>query len=153
MAEHIVANDRTGVRFSYTADKFINTLLLLFLRKSSDIIKMDNIRDNIRRYNTDLDGVILYYGSLDELNSRNLNLQYKLAEMPLFISSVIPLADNTGSYERNPNNLVQLIKHIKKEIREAGFKGLVNYKTNISSNVSSHSFCGFGEGTPIYLKI
>jgi hypothetical protein len=88
--------------------------------------------------NYDLDEVVLYHGSLEELNSRDSDKQYRFTKNNSYISS--NYVDET------------LIRDISNEILKLGFSGIVNArtisKTDIRENLISYTTYRM-EGTPI----
>ncbi|MBI2449277.1 hypothetical protein HYV49_03185 [Candidatus Pacearchaeota archaeon] len=82
-----------------------------------------------------IEDIVLYHGSLAELNSRDSEKQYRFAEALFFISDKV---------DRN--------KQLKEQLSTIGYDGLVNMKTSIVSIhfvLSGESTYYRVEGTPI----
>ena len=85
-----------------------------------------------------LDDVVLYHGSLAELNERS-EQQHEFADSISYISN-LHFTDDAMSWD----------KKIKKELIETGYDGLVNRRT-ISEFCRNGFSCAI-EGTPIVKK-
>lgn len=86
--------------------------------------------------------IVLYHGSLEELNSRNPEKQYRIAEEDFFITDF----EELGFIHQDP------YQSIKKQIQKKDYIGLVNARSiiRIESNFGGAHMRFFGmEGTPI----
>ncbi len=75
--------------------------------------------------------IVLYHGSLEELNSRDPNKQYRFAEELSYVSSKPKFIEDIDNVE---------------EITSNGWDGLVNKRC---FSFPSSSIIGYLEGTPI----
>ncbi len=89
--------------------------------------------------NRDLEDIIIYHGSLAELNSRNPDKQYQFAEELFFISEAQPEYSDylTKSYK----------EIIKEELVRKKYNGLVNARTMAIAGIRLDKYRI--EGTPI----
>lgn len=93
-----------------------------------------------------IEKIVLYHGSLGELNARSPIEQYKPATTREFFQ----IWKDDSRFERDA--LAKFLSQIKENIFKKGFSGLVNVRTSYSqvhyySTPSQHYF--FMEGTPI----
>ena len=84
-----------------------------------------------------MEDIVIYYGSLDELNSRSGTKKFKFAEHIRFVSEAHKVIDENGA----PSSLEN---YIVKDLEEMGYEGIVDART----------FGGFSnmyhmKGTPI----
>ena len=92
-----------------------------------------------------IEEVIIYHGSLQELNSRDQNKQYEFVKEESFIS---------GVYDKMDEGIIYRHK-IAREISTKGYDGLVNSRTIIFSEEETCDlrFLYIIEGTPIKRKM
>lgn len=85
-----------------------------------------------------IDDIVLYHGSLAELNSRDPGRQYRFAEDLEFVSRAL----------RYRENLSEMYDLFREELREKGYDGLVN-KTLLVTGDTLYLCKIVVEGTPI----
>jgi len=95
---------------------------------------------------TEFEDVVLYHGSLNELNSKKRRsfIRYGFVEEDFFITDFQKL----GFFEKKP------FEEIKKQVYDAGYDGLVNARSIIGiGDIEGPHMRHFGmEGTPIVKK-
>jgi len=93
---------------------------------------------------TEFEDIRLYHGSLEELNSKDLNRQYKLCDQDFFITDF----ENLAFFKEKP------YEEIKKQVQKRSYDGLINVRSIIKIEyINGIHMRHFGmEGTPIVKK-
>lgn len=96
-----------------------------------------------------LDDIVLYHGSLEELNSRDPDKQYRFAPLTEFISSEYRANTYINGGGFIEDLLSEAREQIIKEIFNKDFDGLVNAKTILYGKYTDSSTMMRIEGTPV----
>lgn len=96
-----------------------------------------------------VEDIVLYHGSLTELNSRNHQRQYEFAPELTFRSIPCSVGDVDIYRPKKERDVPLPLEGIKRELLEKGYSGLVNMRTIMFNKY--HYFAV--EGTPIIEKV